>query len=254
MIYENLAVIIRGHIRTWHYTKEVNFKIFETIAKNIDYYFVTWDLPYNHKRIFKDFKKRNLIKYLTVPIKENYYNYFQGIYWLDHNILPFKRERDKEINYDAIIVTRPDIILSCSKDKLVFPKTNEIYCDWFKDVFNTVINRDVPEMCDYLGVMCNNTYEILTTKHLFEYKLDKGECGHQNLRRFYKEKNINVKLLNGFLSPILVRPLVLDLVSNPLKFHTDLVDNVYLIWNQLSDKEKLDICIKHNIPAYDYHM
>ena len=41
---KNIAVILRGHFRTWDYNHKEAFKFYESIAENVEYYFVTWQL------------------------------------------------------------------------------------------------------------------------------------------------------------------------------------------------------------------
>ena len=40
---KNIAVVLRGQVRTWHFNAPKVFDFYNEIADNVDYYFVTWD-------------------------------------------------------------------------------------------------------------------------------------------------------------------------------------------------------------------
>ena len=40
---KNIAVVLRGHVRTWHFNAPKVFEFYNSIADNVDYYFTTWD-------------------------------------------------------------------------------------------------------------------------------------------------------------------------------------------------------------------
>ena len=58
--FKNIAVVLRGHVRTWHFNAPKVFDFYDSIAENVDYYFITWDSS-NTDRIEGTFKDQNLI-------------------------------------------------------------------------------------------------------------------------------------------------------------------------------------------------
>ena len=125
MKFKRIAVIYRGHLRTWNYVKNVNFSSFEKISRKVDYYFVTWNLPYDHDAVQNDFKNKNLIKYLKIDVDKKYYNFDIGSRWLGYNIAPFKTQQENDFSYDAVFDLRPDILfLINNKNKLITLEEN----------------------------------------------------------------------------------------------------------------------------------
>ena len=55
MKLDHIAVVLRGHVRTWHYIYPMVFDFYDSIAENVDYYFVTWDTS-NTDGIVETFK------------------------------------------------------------------------------------------------------------------------------------------------------------------------------------------------------
>ena len=62
----NIAVVLRGQYRTWGYVHPVVFDFYDKIAKNVDYYMVTWRQlgQYGFSNYFEPFEKynKNLVK------------------------------------------------------------------------------------------------------------------------------------------------------------------------------------------------
>ena len=53
---DRIAVIIRGHFRTWDFCKSVLLDKLNSLTPNVDFYFATWDIPSeNLKNLHKDF-------------------------------------------------------------------------------------------------------------------------------------------------------------------------------------------------------
>ena len=62
MKWNHIAVVLRGHVRTWHFIYPLVFKFYESIAENVDYYFITWDTS-NTNGIEETFEGKNLIHF-----------------------------------------------------------------------------------------------------------------------------------------------------------------------------------------------
>ena len=59
---KNIAVVLRGHVRTWHFNAPKVFDFYDSIADNVDYYFTTWDTS-NTDGIEGTFEDQNLIHF-----------------------------------------------------------------------------------------------------------------------------------------------------------------------------------------------
>ena len=107
---KKLAVVLRGHKRTWDYVKHNQFNCFEQLAEVVDYYMVVWKVGNIEESILKkDFDNRNL-KYLNLCPYKNDLTCSSQEYHI--NIaLPkiFQEEYLSKEKYCAIIETRPDM-------------------------------------------------------------------------------------------------------------------------------------------------
>ena len=59
---KNIAVVLRGHVRTWHFNAPKVFDFYNEIADNVDYYFITWDTS-NTEGVEESFTNQNLIHF-----------------------------------------------------------------------------------------------------------------------------------------------------------------------------------------------
>ena len=108
-----LAVVLRGHIRTWYQFAERNFAHFDRISPDVDYYAVLWDQYTDEElqRLKDSFTARGqniTLNVMSVDYTGKYNSYVGPAnmtklvskeIMLEHNINP----------YDAIIDTRFDI-------------------------------------------------------------------------------------------------------------------------------------------------
>lgn len=112
--FQRIAVVIRGHLRTWNYTKKHIQQFFAGISQQVDYYVIFWDYEQTRKHnIIQDFPENNLVKYLLVPIPQDNGHWTEGLYngwagpaYLAKHAYPEIGEQE----YDVIFETRPDVI------------------------------------------------------------------------------------------------------------------------------------------------
>ena len=62
---KNIAVVLRGHVRTWRFNAPKVFDFYNEIADNVDYYFITWDTS-NTEGIEETFINQNLVHFQIV--------------------------------------------------------------------------------------------------------------------------------------------------------------------------------------------
>lgn len=112
--FNRIAVVLRGHLRTWNYTKRHIKQFYSGISRHVDYYVILWDYEQTRQYdMMADFPEGNLVKYLLVPIPENkgewmyhIYNGWNGPAYLAAQAYP---EIEKH-TYDVIFETRPDVV------------------------------------------------------------------------------------------------------------------------------------------------
>lgn len=261
MKFKRIAVLIRGHKRTWDWCKHNIFHVYENIAEQVEWYFVTWQTPdLNLIQLKQDFRTKNLIDIITVPT--SWYNYFNvgpppygqdsgpwySPAWLSYNALPSKKLRQQHVNYDAVFDQRPDAIPYISTP-------------YFKNIDATTLYSTAENLSEVndIGFMSDSrTYDILASR--FTYPFAEDHKPETLFAEFCQSSNINIKL--GFLDYVVIRP---DIFKHyPESFipasNTQWEDiknmsgpDIRSTWGKLSRTEQIAIMHEHNISLWDYY-
>lgn len=144
---DRLAVLLAGELRTWDSVCPYIFSFFECRAKQVDYFFATWNTdgingvlrPVTPDEITSPFTKykQNLIEYRLeerIPRRPNTY-YYQSWLALRANKLKREYEQDNNFVYDQVVETRPDLYIRKLSNKpfeLIPPMTvfnNRTVCE-----------------------------------------------------------------------------------------------------------------------------
>lgn len=111
--FRRIAVVLRGHLRTWRYIHPIVKKFYSNISVEVDYYMILWDYEQSRNYDVKaDFQHDNLVKHLLIPIPDSgdqpggLYNGWRGPAYLAKMALPEITQRQ----YDMVFETRPDIV------------------------------------------------------------------------------------------------------------------------------------------------
>lgn len=258
--YNHIAVVLRGHMRTWYYTKDVIFDFFESMADNVDYYLATWMLPSMKEDstivndILKSFTGRKLIRAEFVSPDTPYY---QGTSltsgWLTYNLLPYKQKRENSVKYDAVIETRPDVVFR----KL--PSYIEINYDIDKNTLYTVnpSPREVEPgvfklfLEDYFLVSDSETFDLMATRYTHPTVYNNTQI---SLGIAAEKKGIKLKGIN-WIETSIVRPSLMDSGIPASKILTPEWGSTKrngLEWASYTNEEKIRISQKHRIDLEDY--
>jgi len=167
---KNIAVIIRGHFRTWDYNYKSVFKFYESIAENVEYYVVTWHYDNMAVDRFLDPFKRNnkkVIKFLAMKQQEEYYTSWFGPSWLNYSIIPYKKQREREITYDAVFDTRPDIIYERVEDVPVLPpEPNTLYVTRYEPQIGPGDKRHIG-IEDHFMMSSSEVHDKMSLRHAY---------------------------------------------------------------------------------------
>jgi len=256
-----IAVILRGHLRTWNYIKPAVFDFWEGIATEVDYYFVTWRTPgLKVEEIKNDFKGKNLVKLLTVEIPSNdpeglIYSSWGGPSWLSYNIAPYKKEREKTVKYDAVIDTRPDILYNLVDNKsIITPEPMTLYTSNITG--DTKVNKYYIGLADILFIMPSNVYDILSTRYINKSSI---LGSHYDLIKICDKEKINACKVD-WVHAVITRPNSIDSIPDSKDYFNlhkknSNVKDPYAIeeeWANISSDEKIVYLNKHNIALDDY--
>jgi hypothetical protein len=242
-MFNKIAVVLRGHVRTWHQISQYAFKDYSKISKSVDYYFVTWDiLGLDEDRIINSFKGQNLVKFLKVS-KENHYNNTYGPSWLANCISKYFIND----SYDAVIETRPDII-PFFNPRNTFIFSGPLHIIWESPI--NINNNTILGISDTFQIMSVDVFKIYCTRYQKEKKIN----SHVSLRDFYLENKIDLKLIDNLCGPDIVRPTAIDLIDSTEYTNKKHWINAWHLWYKISDQEKIKMLKQYNILLEDYDL
>lgn len=250
-----IAVLLRGHARSWTLIHKKAFSFYESLAYNVDYYFVTYKLDnFDYTNIKSTFKNRNLIKFLLVPTEnrvgnpKNIYNSWFGPSYLAYRILPYMRLQSKKYSYDAIIDSRPDVLCRYRNNLTPLPP-----------VPNTLHTHKIElHQRHDLG-----TYEVAIADHFLMYDYDTcikladrhiAPCplGNQiQHRQWLEEQNIDINIID-WVEAYITRPNIDKIIDNDIDKRMGECYELFAEWHQLSSDEKINYCNKYGIALQDY--
>lgn len=249
----NIAVVLRGHYRTWGYVHPVVFDFYDKIAKNVDYYITTWRKydTYGYVNFTKPFEthKKNLVKFLTIYPDEQYYTSYLGASYLTYQIIPDMLEQHRKNKYDFVFNSRPDIIYKLQFDNLnLHLNQDTLYTTGY------VCQPDGrPESTYHMGVEDHffassfDNHLIMNTRH---HKLETMGCHNEILHRA-TEYNIKTAVLYNMFARI-VRPTAFTECPDPFKYFE--VDNFSIShkWMTMDKPAKLELLQKYAIEESDF--
>lgn len=250
---KHIAVVLRGHIRTWEYNYKAIFDFYDSIAENVDYYFVTWRMgQFYDKPIVDSFEQNNkrLIKLLDVFDEANY-NSWKGPSWLNYSIIPYKLQREREVKYDAVFDTRPDIIYEKIKNKSILDiQPNTLYTTGYVCQLGPD-NKQHIGVDDHFFVSSSEVHNRMNTRHVYT-----DDIGCQaKILEFTRDENINVVNLDWVTASI-VRPNAFVSKPDPKTYFNNKIEPSYSVigqqWIDMPYNEKLSILQQYNIRIEDY--
>ena len=252
---KHIAVVLRGHFRTFEYTHKVVFDFYDSIAENVDYYVTTWGTekdPINKfRKLFNDFDKTP-IKILEVPIVSEFYTSWIGPGWLTYNIIPYKKLRERDVKYDAVFDTRPDVIYQLkNKDFYIPPEPMTLYTTrhMITDRIGDNITRVGVE--DWMFMSTSEVYDLMSYRFIQANKIGT----HNTILKIANEQGINTVAM-PWLDCNIVRPNAFEEIPDPFKYFSKRVITGHILkhmWMNMSTENKISLLYKHNILQEDYN-
>ena len=265
---KHIAVVLRGHVRTWHFNAPKVFEFYDEIADNVDYYFTTWDTS-NTDDVKETFNKRNLIHYQIISANleggdsindiGKYYNGSLGPAFMNTLILPYKRLREKELNqkYDCVFDTRPDVMPT----RLDILRGDEAgtYITFLKPAKNSVYvpglelqNEDIA-LADWLLYCDSDTFEKTTLRYhanKYLYAIGNGPGTQIELREYITANDMHI-CVSDCIQAFMTRPNVFTLDWKDQKDKSSIIETSGK-WPALSSHIKTDMCERYGISLSDY--
>ena len=257
-MFNRIAVVLRGHVRTWHYINKYVFSEFSSISKSVDYYFVTWySAELDIDKIKTSFRGQTLKKFVSV-VYDQHQNPSQTPSYLSSHIL------DDIINgnYDAVIDTRPDVLPGWYPEFSPIISGNTVLNRWTRKRFE-LHNRFQTD--DLLQMMKPETFKIFCNAYKTSNFFPREP--HADLWDHYTMNQVNMSdaeftFKKGFLGIYIARPNNLELILNNKDGAKWLVpegrEEIWKItkeWWKLTKEEKRNLILKYpNILPSDYQV
>lgn len=253
-MFNKIAVVLRGHVRTWDFTKEILFDRFSKLSKEIDYYFVTWDVPsLDVAKIRDDFGNRSLKDLIVVPCFDRFYYPFSGIAWLCQQVIDCPEYMANSHLYEAIIDTRPDVVPGhFDPGSIIMPLPNRIHTEYADPDLDGNLR-----MSDTFFILKPDVFERFTKRYrtITQLCIQNKTDIHISLPIWCKENGLTVDgAVINFWYSVIIRPDILEICDINDLAKIEELEHLKLAqhWANLSVAEKQQIIAKYNIPPEGY--
>jgi|TARA_B110000238_G_scaffold195306_1_gene234330 hypothetical protein len=253
---KNIAVVLRGHIRTWDYNAPVVFDFFDSISENVDYYVATWRTPslkmQTIERAFETAGKEISAK-IIMNIDENFYTSWNGPALLATMVAPNIRHQHLKTPYDAVFETRFDVLSTRNHDIPITPiAENTWYTNCFTNLVDRYGDRNVG-MKDHFLAGTVETYSAMADRLLIP-ACDTKEC-HVDMLQFAQGKGIKVSNSLNWVNTMMSRPSdrfrVADAFTWKNPWNVD-VNQEFPHWENATVEERIDMLVRMDIEWADY--
>jgi hypothetical protein len=246
---KKVAVFIKGNLRVWNYTKENIFAFCDSLGEQVDYYVALWYVQKSHNRIAvtsEDFKGRTLKCFKMLDSHWNY-NAWEGPAYLSSllNIEKINEELWSNVQYDAVLDTRPDV---------VFNKLTDVTAPEPWSVGTTKL--ELEPVGTWQGLEDHVFFTDSPTSTLFagrqHYGNHPGVDGHHKLLKYCNMTNLKPFKTTQFECKI-VRPTICDqYLSVPPNIDMQVPIKASIAWEKLGIPERLEYLKKTTIGIDEY--
>ena len=275
---KNIAVVLRGHVRTWNFNASKVFDFYNKIADNVDYYFTTWDTS-SIDGVKETFEYQNLIHFQIISseldnsildegkFEGKYYNGHLGPAFMNTLILPYKRLREKELNqkYDCVFDTRPDVIPQRIKHiwgdragmpiEIIPPTKDTVYTTGLELHTNLSDHKQDKDIAiqDWLLYCDSDTFEKTTLryhsdKHLYE--IGNGPGTQIELREYFSQNEMFLSVTD-WVRAFMIRPNVFKLDWKDQQDEEKII-KISNEWSTLDSEVKTNLCKHYGVSVNDY--
>lgn len=243
-----IAVCFRGHVRTFRLIYPHIFNFYENLAKNVDYYFITWQGSQVNTNIAEIFQGRNLVASVALrPDRDFGADSYKSSSYLAYILLPYKHAKERQVHYDLVFDTRPDVFPAHKPNAPLFsPESNTLYVTGFDLHHNFRYKFFDVAVQDWMMAMSSKVYDQMAERFIRE-----NDQGVQiSVRTYANDHNIDVNLMpyRGYM----IRPNIMDCMKNnevdpKTDFHKKISE-----WINLPSERKIEYCMKLGVQLSDY--
>tara|TARA_Y100001937_G_scaffold127713_1_gene200839 strand:+ start:845 stop:1678 length:834 start_codon:yes stop_codon:yes gene_type:complete len=251
---DNIAVVLRGHLRTWEWNAPQVFTFYSSIAHNVDYYISTWATPQLRDVKIDITFRENLPKaFLKVGFQDREYTSWGGPALLSLHILPYVRQQHKKTPYDVIFDSRPDVAPKLMLGESICPiQENTLYTTNFTNLLDKNGDRNIG-MMDHMLVSKFNVFEAMCDRIIID-SADTKEC-HVDMLDFAKKQGFRVSNSLPWMDATMIRPCGMarfDNVQDEVYGRNLIEPEQFPTWESCTLEQKIELLDMQNIEHLDY--
>lgn len=243
----HIAVILRGHMRTWRWIHPFVFEFYDKLAYNVDYYMLSYMGSSLNTNVLGSFEGRNLItcKYITPSTDFN--DSFVNAAYLSYLLLPYKHKREKQVSYDMVIDTRPDVLPVFKPDKHIhLPEPNVLYITGFELHHNPKYGYYDLGVEDWFFASTSEVHDRMVERFIE----DNSQTNHITIRHVAEQNGFSVNKLD-YVKAYMARPNIEEAIVNG-KLEIGKISALQSLWGQMQREEKIRLLEEKRIPLMDY--
>jgi hypothetical protein len=248
-MYNNIAVILRGHVRNWHVIHPYVFEFYDSLAHNVDYYFYTWKSKFS-EHVPNTFKGKNLIAFHEFEKTTQFTTSWKGPAYLNYMSLHYLTPKHNEKSYDVIVDSRPDVLsrLRTPEYGLMVHEHKKVYVPYI-EMHNCQVSKDFAiAIADHFIVFTDLKIIEKLSHRMYSDSLYGNQVG---LRRLIEQNNYGINTMRNVDSRI-TRPNTVSVIGDVNRM-LDSNNDLQLEWAmKLTTEEKIRMCIENFIDPLDY--
>lgn len=244
----HIAVMLRGHIRTWRWIYPYVFEFYDKLAYNVDYYMITHQGSQHNTNVYGSFEGRNLIACAFMKPTSDFANSYQNAAYLAYLLLPYKHQREKTVKYDMIFDSRPDVIpvlkpnthIHKAEPGILYTTQFDLHHNYKYGYYDLAIE-------DWFLASSSEVYDKMAERFI----ADNEQSNQITIRTWAENQGFTVNKLN-YVRAFMARPNITEAIIDG-KLDIDKISYLAHVWTNLSSEEKIDMLNKKLISIDDYN-
>lgn len=244
----HIAVILRGQVRTWKFIYPYAFDFYDSLAYKVDYYFISIQGSQENTNIVGSFEGRHLETCLLLMPPRDFNDSYRSSSYYSYMIVPYKQRREKEVKYDLVIESRPDVIPILKKNvPIIKPEPNILYTTRFELHHNHRYGEKDIAIGDWFTASTSEVFDQMSHRWIEE-----NDQSNQITARTFAEKcGFHVNQL-PYVRSFIARPNITEAILPDITLDHDKLNPLCAEWAIISREEKIKIMEKNNIPFENY--
>lgn len=244
-----MALILRGHARTWRWSLPATVRSLQSCAVHIDAYLCLWgssSFGTDQLAQMADLLPTvcaELVDHSHWDLQDACDGYTAPSWQAARSAKALRRQAAVAGSYDLIIDTRPDIYITADPSQLCRPPSGQVQSTLIADPWPS---SHLPGMEDHLLVMDQHTHDIWCQRHYQRYDIAYNHC---ILQQYCSDHGLTTAEI-PWLRSSFVRPNWPAGNHHSLQHHS--LRQALGQWNDMETRARLEHCISAGIDPREY--